>query len=246
MRYYLFMDESGDHGLSYIDRNFPIFLLCGCIVAEEDLKKIEASIKKLKEEFFGTTGVVLHSRDIRKCEGAFQVLFDLNIKEQFYKELNRVLVQSKFFLIGSGVDKEKHVKKYGRIAADPYTLSLSFVLERMVFCLDREDANAAVEILVEQRGRKEDKQLLAHFNSVMDMGTYYVTSDRFKNRIRSLHFHSKRDNVIGLQVADLCAYPMARHLLNPKEPYIPFKVIENKIYRKASGDYMGWGIKMFP
>ncbi|GAH52281.1 unnamed protein product [marine sediment metagenome] len=59
-------------------------------------------------------------------------------------------------------------------------------------------------------------------------------------------FHSKRENIVGLQIADLCAYPLARHLLNPEEPYIPFKIIEKKIYCNRSGEYDGWGLKLFP
>ena len=34
--------------------------------------------------------------------------------------------------------------------------------------------------------------------------------------------------------------------LNPKEPYIPFKVIEGKIHCDNRGKYMGWGLKLFP
>ena len=56
----------------------------------------------------------------------------------------------------------------------------------------------------------------------------------------------KRDNDIGLQVADLCAYPLARHVLNSKEPYIPFKVIEEKLRRGFDGKVDGYGLKVFP
>jgi len=29
--YYFFMDETEDHGLSFVDPNFPLFLLCGVL-----------------------------------------------------------------------------------------------------------------------------------------------------------------------------------------------------------------------
>jgi hypothetical protein len=103
-----------------------------------------------------------------------------------------------------------------------------------------------VEIFVEERGKKEDQMLLAHFNSILDRGTFFVQSDRFKNKIKKFSFHGKKDNIIGLQLADLCAYPLARHLLNPKEPYIPFKILEDKIYCIKGGSYKGWGLKLFP
>ena len=38
MKYHLFLDETGDHGLTHIDKNFPVFLLCGCLFSDQELK----------------------------------------------------------------------------------------------------------------------------------------------------------------------------------------------------------------
>jgi len=51
---------------------------------------------------------------------------------------------------------------------------------------------------------------------------------------------------VGLQVADSCAYPLACHLLYSEEPYIPFMIIEEKIYCNKEGEYDGWSLKLFP
>jgi hypothetical protein len=48
------------------------------------------------------------------------------------------------------------------------------------------------------------------------------------------------------EIADLCAYPLARNTLNPEEPYVPFDIIKNKIYTNDKGEYVGWGLKVFP
>ena len=69
---------------------------------------------------------------------------------------------------------------------------------------------------------------------------------RLKRKIKKFEFNFKKDNIVGLQVADLCAYPLARHLLNSEEPYIPFMIIEKKIYCDKEGEYDGWGLKLFP
>ncbi len=246
MKHSFFIDETGDHGLNYVDKNFPLFLLCGVLVAQESLLEIEKRINSFKRKFFNTANVILHSREIRKCEGAFQILFDLNIKKNFYQELNAILAEADYRLIASAVNKEEHIKKYGKGARDPYALSLSFIVERMIFCLDTKDSNSEVKLFAEQRGRREDSNLLAHFNSLADRGTYFVTVERMKQRVKSFSFRNKRENVVGLQIADLCAYPLARHLLSPEEPYIPFKIIEEKIYCDNKGDYNGWGLKVFP
>ena len=244
--YCFFLDETGDHGLTFVDKNFPIFLVCGCLISETSLRFLEKKINSLKLKYFGSTEVILHSRDIRKCEGCFQILFDLDLKSKFYKDLNNLLSGSQFCIIGTGVHKERHLEKYGKLARDPYSLCLSFILERLIFYLKKADREAKVEIFVEQRGKREDKMLLSHFNAISDLGTYYVTSGEFKTKLSGFGFWGKRDNVIGLQIADLCAYPLARHIINPREPYIPFDVIRDKIYCSPEGKVMGWGLKLFP
>jgi len=246
MKHYFYLDETGDHGLNFIDVNFPLFLLAGCLFDEEKLVKLESRIDEFKIDFFGTTEVILHSREIRKCEGSFQILFDLDKKKEFYEKLNRIMSEAGFTIIGAGVDKENHIKKYGKGARDPYSISLAFIIERLIFCLDKKDGNATVDIRIEKRGRKEDQQLLDQFNTILDRGTYYVSSERIKSRITSFEFFRKRDNINGLKIADLCAYPMARHVLNAEEPYIPFEIIEKKIYCDDKGKYEGRGLKIFP
>ena len=81
MTYRFFVDETGDHGLSFIDPSFPLFLQRGCLLREDILLEFEEGLDRLKVDIFGTKEVVLHSRSIRKCEGSFQVLFDLGLKK---------------------------------------------------------------------------------------------------------------------------------------------------------------------
>jgi hypothetical protein len=243
LKYQFFLDETGDHGLSYIDSNFPLFLLCGCLFREDEFIDTERKINEFKIKYFGTKNVILHSRDIRKCEGPFQILFDLEIKKQFYEDWNKIIGDANFVIIGAGIQKEEHIKRYGKGAKDPYSLSLTFVVERLIFCLDK---YAVVEIKVEKRGKKEDETLLSHYNSVYDRGTYYVSRERMQEKIKSFWFFGKSDNLVGLQIADLCAYPLARHLIRPGEPYIPFNLLESKIYCDGKNNYKGYGLKLFP
>jgi len=160
--------------------------------------------------------------------------------------MNLIIKNSKFKIMGVGINKKEYIKRYGKSAKDPYALSLSFIIERLIFYLDELNKETEVEIIAEKRGGKEDKKLLSQFNSTLDLGTYYISSDRLKKKIKKFEFKFKKDNIIGLQVADLCAYPLAHHLLNSGEPYIPFRIIEEKIYCNKKGEYDGWGLKLFP
>ncbi|MDR0859720.1 MAG: DUF3800 domain-containing protein [Candidatus Peribacteria bacterium] len=99
----------------------------------------------------------------------------------------------------------------------------------MIFCLDEKRA-INVEICVEKRGKKEDMALLTHYNTVLDQGTYFVNSQRFKEKIEKFSFQSKLHNDIGIQIADLCAYPLISFIRNPDKDNPAFKIIEPKIY----------------
>src|SRR5665647_1415270 len=88
---YLFIDESGDHGLTKIDTDFPVFILCGVLIKEKDYETVKQAMNILKRSIWDNKEVIFHSRDIRKCEKEFQKLFDLEIKKYFYEELNIII-----------------------------------------------------------------------------------------------------------------------------------------------------------
>lgn len=239
----LFLDETGDHGLSHVDPNFPVFLLCGCLFTDDALVVFEREINHIKKKYWNTTDVILHSRDIRKCNGPFQILFDLSIKEKFYNDLNALIESTDFTVIAAAIDKEEYIKRYGKLAHDPYDVSLSFIMERLIFRLDEIGDIATSRLVFEKRGHKEDAQLASHFTAIRDNGTYFVDAERMQKRIEGCTFNSKRKNTIGLQCADLCAYPLARSLVLKGEPSKAADIVNKKVYHKGIKKY---GLKVFP
>lgn len=240
---YLFLDETGDHGLKFLDPNFPIFLLCGCLFTEQALAAYQEELDAIKMKYWKTKSVILHSRDIRKCEGPFQIFFDLSLKQSFYADLDAAMVRADFTVIAAAINKEEHIKKYGRLAHDPYDVSLSFIMERLVYCLDEPGVSGDAKLVFEKRGHKEDMQLIAHFNSIRDAGTHFVKAERMQQRITGCDFIAKKENAIGLQCADLCAYPLARSLVLQGEPSRAADIIKKKVYCKGTKMY---GLKVFP
>ncbi|KMQ71017.1 DUF3800 domain-containing protein [Chryseobacterium koreense] len=243
-KYYLYIDESGDHGLVNLDRNFPVFLLCGVLVSDENYNIIRSTINVVKRNFWGSKEVIFHSRNIRKCNKEFQVLFDLDLKSKFYEHVNRIIQDSKYRIIASAISKEKYIKNYGRLSNDVYELALSFIIERAVFCLDeKKDENKQLEIVIEKRGKKEDKKLEEHFQRLMSRGTAYIEAGRLADLKITIHFKDKKENINGLQLADLVAYPIARYVIEPERANPAFEVLKDKIYSKGNKRY---GLKIFP
>lgn len=76
MIYNLFIDESGDHGLSNLNPNFPLFLLCGIVISSEEYELLRRDFNAIKQSIWQSENVIFHSRDIRKCEKEFKYLFD--------------------------------------------------------------------------------------------------------------------------------------------------------------------------
>ena len=243
LKYYLFLDESGDHGLRNIDPGFPVFVLCGVLISENEYKQLDTKVNILKEEIWKDKKVILHSRDIRKCEKEFTVLFDLDIKKKFYDGINEIVDGTDYKIIAAGIKKEKFIKKYGKLKDDVYEVSLSFIIERAVFYLDSTGNASGLDIIIERRGKKEDNKLANHIGLLKDIGTYYVKPDRIKHYGFKAYFYHKWKNINGLQLSDLLAYPISRHIIDPERANPAFDVLEDKFYSKNGKKY---GLKVFP
>ena len=243
--YYLYIDECGDQNLESFSPTFPIFTLCGILVADDKVEQLNQQVKDLKKQFWGDKIIILHSRDIRKCQKGFEILFDLNIKQQFYEAINHILAQNNVYVIVScSIMKEPYIRQFGKLN-DVYGQSLSFVIERAIFCVDNKvpEGEGRIHSIVERCGKREDKALLGYYLQLLEKGTYWVDALRMKDRMESFEFKWKSDDVIGLQIADLIAYPLTRHVLNPNQVNLAFDVIEPNIFQQE-GKILG--LKVFP
>ena len=243
-KYYLFIDESGDHGLTTLSPDFPIFLLCGVLISKPDYFALRDEFNAIKKHFWKNKVVIFHSRNIRKCEKEFQILFDMELKAAFYKQLNASIQNGKYTVIASAIRKDRYIKKYGRLSKDVYELALSLMIERSVFCLgDIKVTNKSLRVIIEKRGKKEDKKLHEHFQRLLARGTGYVEPQRLGDIDLGMHFKNKKENINGLQLADLVAYPTAKYVMDPKRANLAFGIVAPKIYSKKGKRY---GLKIFP
>lgn len=229
-KYYLFIDECGDHQLDKFNPNFPIFTLCGFLVPDDKLHELEESVKAFKREFFNDDNVIIHSRDIRKQEKAFSILQYTEVRQRFYDRINGILGQHDVYVIVCcSILKEPFIERFSR-GEDVYGLSLKYLIERAIFCMDDHLENGTLDIYIERRGVKQDRSLLNYYNRLRSTGTKWVTAERLVDRLGRFIFSYKKDNIIGLQLADLIAYPITRHVLEPKSPNPAYDVISDKIY----------------
>lgn len=238
-KYYLFIDECGDQNLENFNPVFPIFTLCGILVSRENINRLEYQFKLLKQEFWESEDVIIHSRDIRRCKNEFINLLDTDTKERFYQQVNEILKQNGIYIIvACSILKEPFIKHFSS-NEDVYGLSLSYLIERSIFCVDDTGIESTIDIIFEKRGKNEDRMLTKYYNGLRVTGTKWVKPDRLCQRISAFTSKAKKDNIIGLQIADLIAYPIARKVLNPKMPNPAFDIIEPNIY-SSNGVMLGF------
>lgn len=147
----LFLDESGDHNLSKIDPQYPLFVLGGVIVDKEYAEgEMQEAVSDFKQRLFGRNDLTLHTADITRNRNGFERLKDTAFREQFYRELNKLMESLDYRVVACVIRKHAHLSRYGLAAVDPYLLSLDILVER--FCMDIGEISKSGMIIAEQRG----------------------------------------------------------------------------------------------
>ena len=138
----------------------------------------------------------------------------------------------------SVINKKELVTRYSK-PYSPYNISLLFCMEQTLEILLQNNQTGKIShIIIEERGKKEDKTLFTTFD--------YIRNNRTTIGWKSLDFQqipfemlfiNKKSNSSGLQLADLIARPLALKALRPKQ--------ENKAYDILMSKDNGY-IKYFP
>ena len=240
--YLVFVDESGDHELSKIDPQYPVFVLLFCIIHKEDyVNQVCPSLQRFKFEFWGHDEVVLHEHEIRKPHGHFLFLLQKALRERFLAGLSGQMGKLPATIIAVVIDKPAYVARYHK-PASPYDYAMETGLERVFRHMEGVDqAEKLTPVIVECRGRREDDELELAFRRVCD-GTNALR----KALPFELVMIPKSSNSTGLQLTDLMARPVGIRHLRPNQPNRAFEVIETKFRRSPTGKIEGWGLKLLP
>jgi len=260
--YIIGIDESGNADLKHVrnaktsgkslDKNERHFTVTACCIATSKFVDTREAVMALKHKYWqnalfqykdGLKRICFHSRDIRKKSTAFK---PGNIDyDGFIHDLGNLLSQVPICLYSSHIDKLAHVEQYTR-PQSPYDLCMTFVLERIVYSIGR---NASYIIVLESRGKKEDKELLDFIKRLLDHGSNYCSSKEF-SCIKGVYFNPKWCNAADsqmsywlLELADLYAYPIQKYFVHNKKD-MAFQTL----YPKISGypEVTGKGLKSFP
>jgi hypothetical protein len=248
-RYIAFLDESGSPEMNpqSIDKNFPVLTLACCVIEiEYYLNVVNPAVDRLKYEFFGHRGTILHSSEIRKRVNDFRILNNKDTNTRFINRINQLITTLDYTIIASSIHKIEHLNKYV-YPKPPYDLTFEFVYEKLYFFLKNLPGGPhECFFLAESRNENQNAELRAVFNRLRTQGNRYFSADEFKRYVTGLYFHPKSYNETGNQLADLIAYPISRYTLNKDAENKPFEILSNKIYKGPEGNKINFGLKIFP
>lgn len=240
--YIVYVDESGDHNLQPIDKYYPVFVLSCCIFEKSDYSTtVSPRIQNFKFKYFGHDIVILHEHKIRKQRVPFKFLQNRAKRSAFMTELSKIVKDAPFTLVAAVIDKQRLTDQYA-YPENPYEIALRFCMERTYALLkDRNQHSELTHWIVEERGKREDQELELAFRRICDGDNQWGRLDCF-----DIIFADKKTNSSGLQLADLTARPIGRHVLDPGQPNRAYDIIETKFRRSPRGEIEGWGLKVFP
>lgn len=228
--YIVYVDESGDHTVARVDERYPVFVLAFCVFHKGVYaSRICPEIQRLKFSYFGHDLVVLHERDVVHQIGPFAFLSNTTKRTAFIRDLTDILIEAPFSVIAIAIRKPT-LARAGRGAVapilHPYHLALQHGLSLIAaFLEERGQAGSVTHIVFERRGSGEDRQLELEFARITDRVAPW-------NRLPiESTMCPKAANVCGLQIADLVARPVGRHVLDPAQPNRAFDVVAGKLWR---------------
>ncbi|HEY0719916.1 MAG TPA: DUF3800 domain-containing protein [Gammaproteobacteria bacterium] len=244
--YIIYVDESGDHSLTSINPEYPVFVLAFCIFHKRHYAEaVVPALTRFKFSHFGHDMLVLHEHDIRKEKNGFTFAGRAE-KQAFMAELGGIIEEHNFVVISVAIDKHRLAQRYGS-PDNPYHIALMFCLERLYYFLrEKGQEGRRTHVVVENRGKKEDDELELEFRRICAGNNGVGKVFPFE-----LVFADKKTNSPGLQLADLVARPIGLQVIRPEQENRAFEVLAKKLYSRngrsgAGGGYEGYGLKRFP
>lgn len=240
----LFIDESGDHNLTIIDPQYPLFVLGGVIMDQSYAEgELAEKVRAFKLELFGRDDIILHTADMARNRNGYERLKDRSFRERFYMKLNNLMRNAKYKVVACVIQKKEHIANYGVAAIDPYLMSLYVLVER--FCFEIGNAENSGVIVAERRDPILDRELELAWLNLKIKGTRYVQANKIDRTITGLNLRPKSADIAGLQLADLVVSPIGRHILRRSEKE-DFRIIKEKFRRDRRGRHKGYGLVVLP
>lgn len=164
-------------------------------------------------------------------------------REAFLSGLTAIMVALPATIVAVVIDKPAFVVHHP--VAEPIG-AYDFAMEKGLaavhhYLCEQGQSELQTPVIVECRGRKEDKELELTFRRFCD-----ITPEHSSPLLFDLVMVPKTANSAGLQLADLIARPVGLHHLRPLQSNRAFEILQTKLHRGPDGNSEGFGLLRVP
>jgi len=259
--YRLYIDEMGNHHFPKSENDTPNRFLClaGVIFRNPESEiiantKKNAIIQKYWPNKPANFKLILHREEILRKSGPFVILTNPEVLNDFNTDLLALLSSTPCLYISTVLDKYAHKLKY-KEAFEPYSWCLTVMMQRFTKFLKR--YNTLGDIIIEARGKKEDRVTKDIYTQVYEKGCLFYKNSHYQDHLTSkqIKISLKTDNLIGLQFADLAGSAIQNKILYERKfkDNFPgtfnmsvYNCIKEKIFHDKNGDVSGLGENFLP
>jgi len=241
---FLYLDESGSPAMTTRGlKNQRWLTLAGFYVPAEQWRTVHDALAKLKTDWLAPyvvepEAIELHSTEFGS-KAPWRDMYDAGVWDDFLGAVSTMIESMPIVTLSATIDKQEHADKYAK-PMDPYELAYQFVIERFDLALKPTASCGAVVIdpRNEGAGALDDRMRVVHRELQRARST--IVEDPF--------FPASKLSA-GLQVADVCAWAVRKHVQaeagKGKEPPI-YAGVRARYRRSGSGTIKGYGEKVFP
>lgn len=268
-KYTLYLDESETANVNKETgkRENSLFVIAGIICKNEYHDSIlKKKVERIKESIWNKCEndenyheKILHelemSKAIRKQKNQLKNSYNFVFKNKHiynfaYDMLTEIISSGEIVILAVCIDNDRLNENYDITKLnDRFQIAMNMIIENYFHFLNL--VNGIGYICYESLPENQNERIRKRFMGIKYNGTMFYPAKNINSRIKELEFRNKKDNIIGLQLADFIPNAVGRHVLkkqynNNKERNISYDVIESKMYDGGNGNIDKFGLKIIP
>ena len=211
---------------------------CGIMVKTEDVNQVVQSIEKLWRM----------SEEERRAMGERG---KRAIRKYFtYDMLTHIFQTGELTVLAVCIDEDKLSEQYDMTKLnDRFQIAMNMIIENYYHFLNRFDGVG--DICYESLPKNQNERIKKRYIGIKYTGTMFYPAKVINTRIKNLEFKNKKENVVGLQLADFIPNAIGRYILektynNRKERNISMDVLQEKLYDGDIDKKEKFGLKIIP
>ncbi|MCL5961983.1 MAG: hypothetical protein M1358_22170 [Chloroflexi bacterium] len=235
----------GESSFSASDSNCdpnPVFCLSGCIIDDTTLQRqVEPALNRLTARFFGDQEAVPDLTQLTGNREGLVTTAGAAGSEGAEVDLPSLMSRLSMTVTAVAIRTERYRRRLEE--HNLYWHTLPIVMER--FCQFIKPNPDVAKMKALSRGGELDGLLESEYQRVTTQGTDRRMDWEFMG-IRGLTFSMKEENLAGLQISELIAYIIARHVSTLDGSDGLFDVVKGKLFGGRYGRKGKYGLRVLP